>query len=53
VFIAYPPGRHSPRNDFDGRITAFLIPEEHFAAAQLPARVTRHGRCYRRPEKWR
>jgi uncharacterized LabA/DUF88 family protein len=53
VFIGYPPGRHSPRNDFDGRVTAFLIPEEHFAAAQLPARVTRHGRCYRRPEKWR
>ena len=53
VLIAYPPGRHSPRNDFDGRVTAFLIPEEHFAAAQLPARVTRDGRCYRRPEKWR
>lgn len=53
IFIAYPPGRHSPRNDFDGRVTAFQIPEQHFAAAQLPELVTRGGRSYRRPDKWR
>ncbi|MGH3680305.1 MAG: NYN domain-containing protein [Natronosporangium sp.] len=53
IFIAYPPGRHSPRNDFDGRVTAFQIPEQHFAAAQLPELVTRGGRSYRRPNKWR
>lgn len=53
VFIACPPGRHNPRNDFDGRVTSFRIPEEHFAAAQLPEQITRGGRTYRRPEKWR
>lgn len=53
LFIAYPPGRHSPRNTFDGRVTAFQIPEEHFAAAQMPEQVSRAGRTYRRPDKWR
>ena len=51
-YIACPPGRHSPRNTFDGRVTAFLIPEEHFAASQLPPQVRRGGRTYARPEKW-
>jgi hypothetical protein len=53
IFVACPPGRHNPRNTFDGRVTSFRISEEHFAAAQLPERVTHRGRTYVRPDKWR
>lgn len=53
IFIACPPGRHNPKNTFDGKVTSFRIPEEHFAAAQLPDQVTHRGRTYERPDKWR
>lgn len=53
ILIACPPGRHSPRENFGGRVTAFAIKEEHLAAAQLPDKVTAaDGRIYIRPDKW-
>jgi hypothetical protein len=50
---ACPPGAAQPTQHLRRTGHRFRIPEEHFAAAQLPEQVTRAGRSYVRPEKWR
>lgn len=52
VMVACPPGRVGPKHDFDGRVQAFPIREEHLRASLLPEVVHGSGRVYRRPDKW-
>lgn len=52
LLIACPPGRSGPRNTFDGRVTAFGIPEAHLAASQMPDVVIAGDNTYKRPDKW-
>lgn len=53
IIVACPPGRVGPKHDFEGRVQAFPIREEHLRNSLLPDLVEAGGHVHRRPEKWR
>lgn len=52
IIVACPPGRVGPKHDFDGRVQAFPIREEHLRKSLLPDVVAAESRAYHRPDKW-